>query len=267
MKGQQVQLQGQVAVVIGGTAGIGKAVAMMLAARGARVAVISRDAGGGDRTVREIAEAGGSASWFQADFMVFEQLAAAAQRVQSEMGACDILVAGGGPGFPRPKPFLETPPTDYADFFSSRCIGRLFAVRAFVEQMVAKQRGKVVLLTTDAGRVPTPNEVLNGSAAAALVFATRALARELTRHGIRVNAVSTTLTSGTPSYERFQAKIAAGGSADGLAKAFSRIEERTPLGGLNTPEDVAEAALFFASAASDRISGTVLSVNGGLSFP
>ncbi len=193
--------------MVGGSAGIGKAVSIMLARHGARVAIISRGQAGGVATVDEIVTAGGEARWFQSDFMVYPRLVETAARVLKEMGACDILVAGGGPVTPRPQPFLETPTDDYAEFFQSRCIGRLFAVRAFVDPMIDKGRGRVILLTTDGDRIPTPNEVLNGAAAAGVVFATRALARVLTRHGVRVNAVSTTLTTGTPSYQRFKAKL------------------------------------------------------------
>lgn len=260
-----MKLQGQVAVVVGGTSGIGRAVALMLAAHGARIALVGRDPERGAQVVRDIEAGGGTARWYAADYMVYEQLAAVAGRIATELGPCDILIASGGPGGIRPKPFLDTPPSEYDFFFNSRCTGRLYTVRAFCDQMIAKGRGKIVMLTTDGGRVPTPSEVLNGSAAAGLIFATRALARELSDKGLRINTVSTTLTSDTPSYERFQAKMQL--TPDGLARAFRKIEARTPLGGLNTPEDVANAVLFFAMPESDRITGAVLSVNGGLSLP
>ena len=258
-------LAGQTAVVVGGTSGIGRAISLMLAARGARVGLIGRDAERGAAVVRAIAAAGGTARWVRADFMKYPELAAAATTLAADLGPCDILIASGGPGGIRPQPFLDTPPEEYDFFFASRCIGRLYTVRAFCDQMIATGRGKIVLLTTDGGRMPTPSEVLNGSAAAGLIFATRALARELSGKGLRINTVSTTLTADTPSYERFQAKMA--GAPDGLARAFRKIEGRTPLGGLNTPEDVANAVLFFAGPESDRITGAVLSVNGGLSLP
>jgi 3-oxoacyl-[acyl-carrier protein] reductase len=259
-------MQDRVAVVIGGTKGIGRSVSRHLAAAGARVGIVSRDEATAKALIEEIASDGGAAQWFGGDFMVASEMLSVADKVKASLGNCSILVAGGGPGYPRPMPFMETAFEDYDSFFLSRCIGRLYAVRAFAPQMIEEGYGKVVLITTDAGRVPTRSEVLNGAAAAALVFATRALAQELTSLGIRVNAVSTTLTSDTPSFERFQQKVAAG-SPDAIAKIFSKIQSKTPLGSLNTPEDVARSVLFLAGPDSDRISGAILSVNGGLSTP
>ena len=266
MSEQNIGFAGKLAVIVGGSKGIGKAVSIKLATAGAEVVVVSRDAESGNAVCDEIRHTGGKARWLRGDYLNSDEMQHVADTISGEGGSCDILVASGGPGYPRPKPFLETPIEDFSAFFSSRCIGRLYAVRAFAEQMRSKGYGKIVLLTTDAGRVPTPSEVLNGSAAAALVFATRSLALELTRYGLRVNAVSTTVTTGTPSYERYRAKVDAG-QVDKIANVFSAIERKTPLGRLNTPEEVAEAVLFLCSEASDRISGAVLSVNGGLSVP
>jgi len=260
------ELRDQVAAVIGGSEGIGETVAHSLAAAGARVAIISRNADKADKVLASIRADGGEACWFQGDFMVSDDMLRVADEIRKVLGNCSILVAGGGPGHPRPKPFLDTPLADYESFFLSRCIGRLFSVRAFAPQMIALGRGKMVLLTTDAGRVPTKSEVLNGAAAAALVFATRALAHELTHLGIRVNAVSTTLTTETPSFDRFRRKMESNWP-DAIARVFAKIQSKTPLGSLNTPDDVAKAVLFFAGQDSDRISGAVLSVNGGLSTP
>lgn len=259
-------LNGRVAVVIGGTKGIGKAVSLELSREGATVAVVSRDAEAAEVLIREIEMTKARAQWFRGDFMVAADMVRVAEEIRVALGHCTILVAGGGPGYPRPQPFLETPVEDYESFFLSRCAGRLYAVRAFAEQMIEKGYGKVVLLTTDAGRVPTRSEVLNGAAAAALVFATRALAKELTPSGIRINAVSTTLTTETPSFERFQAKMESG-NADAIARVFSKIQAKSPLGSLNTPEDVAQTVAFLAGRCSDRISGAIISVNGGLSTP
>jgi 3-oxoacyl-[acyl-carrier protein] reductase len=120
-----------------------------------------------------------------------------------------------------------------------------------------------VLLTTDAGRVPTPGESFIGGAAAALVFMVRALGRELARHQVRINAVAVTLTRDTPGYDWYAAQ---GEDSDNvLVKAFRKLERETPFG-LNTPADVANALLFLASDAAAQITGTTLSVNGGVSF-
>jgi 3-oxoacyl-[acyl-carrier protein] reductase len=139
---------------------------------------------------------------------------------------------------------------------------RLHAVRAALEFMVPAESGSIVLLTTDAGRTPTPGESFIGGAAAALIFMVRALGRELARHHVRINAVAITLTRDTPGYEWY----AQADPENVLVKAFQKLERETPFG-LNSPRDVANAVRFLASDAAAQVTGMTLSVNGGVSFP
>lgn len=258
-----MQFDGKVAVVTGGSRGIGAAITRRLAAGGADVAIVTRGRERGEAAAAAIREAGGSAQWFAGDTADFAQMHAMAARVAERLGGADILVASGSPTRPSAELFLDTDPDDFPAYFVRQCVTRLNPLRALADQMIAKGKGKVVFLTTDAGRVPTPSESLIGAGAAALIFATRALARELGRHGIRVNTVSTTLTRNTPAYERFTDKA---NQDKVLNRAFSKIEQRAAFG-LNDPDDVAAAVEFFAGDASDQISGATISVNGGLSFP
>ena len=256
---------GKVALVAGGSIGIGYAIARGLAERGAAVAIVTRSAERGESAAAALRAAGGQAHWFAGDFLDYASMCLAAATVRAQLGPVDILVVTGGPDRPRPKLFMDTDPADYAAFFNNKCANRLIALRAVADQMIERGKGKVVFLTTDAGRVPTPGEVLVGTGAAGLMFATRALGRELARQGIRVNTVSTTLTRNTEAFNKMQRAIAKG-SGEAIVKAFKKIEERSPFG-LNEPEDVANMALFLASDQSDQISGSTVSVNGGLSFP
>ena len=94
---------------------------------------------------------------------------------------------------------------------------------------------------------------------------TRSLAKELVRDGIRVNAIATTITAGTPPYDAWLAAREQGSQAT-LVKAFSKAHENVGLR-INTAEDLADYILFLASPASDQITGSTMSINGGLSFP
>ena len=98
-----------------------------------------------------------------------------------------------------------------------------------------------------------------GAAAAGLVLITKVLAREFSRWKIHVNTICTTVTVDTPGYERAVA-------GDSTGKIFQRAAERMPFWPL-TPTDLADLALFLASSDSDRITGQIISINGGLSFP
>ncbi len=113
-------------------------------------------------------------------------------------------------------------------------------------------------MTSDAGRTPTPRESLIGSAAAGLVVMTKVMASEFARWQIRVNCLCLTLIQDTPAQRGVMATEA--------RHVFDKVIERARLG-IPNADDVAEAALFFASPQSDRITGQILSINGGLSFP
>ena len=254
--------EGKIGVVTGASAGIGFAIARQLAERGAKVAVVSRNHERGEAAAQRIRDAGGDARWFGGDTTDYGQMADMAARVRDALGPVEILVGSGSPPKPSPELFLDTDPADFSAYFVRQCVTRLNVLRAVVDQMIANGKGKVVFLTTDAGRVPTPSEALIGAGASALMFATRALGRELGRHCIRINTVSTTLTRDTPAYDRFTERT----DDKVIKRAFSKIEGRAAFG-LNTPDDVAAAALFFAGDESDQISGATISVNGGLSFP
>jgi len=127
--------------------------------------------------------------------------------------------------------------------------------------MMARQSGKIIMVTTDAGRTPTRGESLIGGAAAAVVLMTKALAMELARHKIRVNTICTTVTRDTPGYEKATSQ-----QDTRIADIFKRAEERMPFG-INKPEDIAKLALFLASEDSNQITGQIFSISGGLSFP
>jgi 3-oxoacyl-[acyl-carrier protein] reductase len=147
----------------------------------------------------------------------------------------------------------------------SRLAPRLNALHAAVPQMRSQGFGKIVLLTTDAARTPTPSESMIGAAGASVMFLTRALAKELAGYGIRINAVATTITSGTPPYDAFLAAREAG-SGEVIVKAFEKAHAKAQFR-INTPDDLAAYVLYLASPAADQVSGSTLSINGGLSFP
>jgi 2-hydroxycyclohexanecarboxyl-CoA dehydrogenase len=177
----------------------------------------------------------------------------------------DVLVASGGPREPRPLLFASSTPEHSVALLQSRLFPRLYALHAAVAHMRDRAYGKIVLLTTDAARTPTPSEAIIGAAGASVMFLTRALGAELARYGIRVNAIATTLTTGTPPHDEYLRAVE-GGANETIMKAFAKAEQRVKFR-INTPDDLAEYVLFLASPESDQISGSTLSINGGLSFP
>lgn len=255
----------RVAVVMGGTRGIGRSAVHLLAGAGARVVFQGRDEDAGAEVIRSAPTSAPRPAFVKADFDRSEAAAEMIDGVVREHGRVDILVANGGARTADPQPFAQTSVEDLPAFFTTRLYNRLYMIHAALPHMRRQGYGKIVATTTDAGRLPTPGEALVGASASALIFLVRALGREHARDGIRVNAVSTTLTRDTPGYDWYAKRVALKPDA-AVVEAFRKIEDRVPFG-LNRPQDVAEAILFLSSPASDQISGAVLSVNGGISFP
>jgi 3-oxoacyl-[acyl-carrier protein] reductase len=258
----QADLKGRVALVTGSTRDIGKAIALKLAENGADVVVNGRDSERGLQVVEQIKAMGRRAIFERADLYSYAEVRQMANNAIAQLGKIDILVASGAAGAPggAPRFFRDIEPDNYMVFATSRWFSRANCIRAVLDHMIERSYGKIIIITTDAGRVPTPAESMNGAAAAAVILMTRALANEFSRWKIRVNCLSITVTE-TETMKRTLAS-----SQEPVAKVFRKAAERIPFG-MDKPEDVAEAALFFASPDSDQITGAILSINGGLSFP
>jgi len=259
-------LSGVCAVVTGGTKGIGRAIVRELAMNGARVAFQGRDHEAAEALIRECAGCSGEAVFVAGSLDVFEDIRSLVNFASERFGRLDVFVSSGGPRKPAPRLFTDMPtPADSLAMIESRLAPRLNALHAAVPLMRTQGFGKIILLTTDAARIPTPSESMIGAAGAGVMFLTRALAKELSGYGIRINAVATTITSGTPPYDAYLAAREANSDAV-IVKAFEKAHTQARFR-INTPEDIAGYVLFLASAASDQISGATLSINGGLSFP
>jgi 3-oxoacyl-[acyl-carrier protein] reductase len=257
-------LAGRIALVGGGSRGIGRAAALRLARAGADVAVAARHQEAGLAVAQEIRALGRRSLFIRADLADYDSAEVMAGTVVEEYGGIDILVvSGGGGGAGEALLFAETDPRTFPDYLVGQLLTRLNAIAAVLPSMRARGYGKIVVVTTDAGRVPTTGEALFGGAAAALMFIVRAAGRELSRDGLRLNAVAITVTQDTGTWESYLT-----GDVPGpiMARVFRRIEDASAFG-LNTPSDVAEAIYFLASPGSDQISGATISVNGGVSFP
>ncbi|MFH2011911.1 MAG: SDR family oxidoreductase [Pseudomonadota bacterium] len=256
-------LKGKVALITGSSKGIGRAIALKFAENGCDVVINGNSADSGMEVVNKIKDMGRHAIFEKANIIQYNEVKDMVDRVLEKMPKIDILVASGGvisdgKVVTLPKFFREIDPVDYIHFINSQYFSRLYSIKAVLDHMIERGKGKIVLLGTDAGRWPTLGEALLGGAAAALVLTTKVLAGEFARWGIRINTISTTVTKDTPS-------VAPAFTCGHVAKIFQRAMEKQPFP--ISANDIAEAALFLASEASDQITGQTLSVNGGLCFP
>lgn len=257
-------LHGKVALITGSSRGIGKNIALKFAENGADVVVnAARSSEHAEELINAIQKMGRNAIFEQADITIYKEAKEMVDRTLEKMPKIDILVISGGvinrgKFITAPNFFREIDPEMYVDFFYSQYFSRMFCIRAVLDHMIERKYGKIVSISTDAGRFPTPGESMPGGAGAALIQSTKVLASEFSRWGIRINTLATTVTKDTPGMDY----IAQCGPAE---KIFMRAMERQPFP--ISSDDIAEAVLFLSSHESDQITGQTLSVNGGLCFP
>jgi 3-oxoacyl-[acyl-carrier protein] reductase len=150
-------------------------------------------------------------------------------------------------------------PETMLEAFTSRFAPRMFPVHAALPHLRVRG-GSVVMIGTDAGRHPTPGESVIGAFGASVILMTKTLAKEFARWGIRVNAVSLTLTSDTPTWDRIFERQAF------QKDLFTKLLAKFPQGRAPDAEEVARVAAFLASDDAAQVTGQTISVNGGLSF-
>lgn len=253
-------MDGKVALVTGGSRGIGFAIAQTLARRGAQVIVTGRDPAHGEEALSTLRALNPNAAFDAGEAGDHAAMSAIVERVVQRCGGLDVLVSAGAAGPFGPKPFAEMSAEQIESSFNARLLPRIFPVHAALPALRARGAGSVIMVTTDAARHPTPGEAVIGAVGAAILLMTKALAREFSRWNIRVNSVALTLTTDTPGWDRIFSKP---GFENRL---FSKALERFPQGRAPSAAEVAEVAAFLASDAASQVNGQTVSVNGGLSF-
>jgi NAD(P)-dependent dehydrogenase (short-subunit alcohol dehydrogenase family) len=235
-------LEGQRALVTGATSGIGRAVALQLARDGAEVVVHGRDAGRGAQTVKEIADAGGNATFVAADVGELADV----QRLGSEAGEVDILINNAG--IARWAPTAELEPDAFDAMFASNVRAPFFLVAALAPGMAARGHGSVVSVSSMAGGVGLVGGAAYGATKAALEAMTRAWAAEYSPSGVRINTVAP-----GPVYT----------SSPSGPEAIAALGETTPMHRASQPEEIASAIAFLVSPGASYITGTTVAVDGG----
>jgi 2-hydroxycyclohexanecarboxyl-CoA dehydrogenase len=246
-----MKLDGRIAMVTGGASGIGKATVLELARGGARV--ICADIN--EQSARKLAQEAGGAKLDVAAVSVDLGNAASARwcaaEVIAQFGRVDILVNAAG--LSDIQPFVENTP-EYIDRAIAINLGGVtHLTQALLPPMMAANRGKIVNIASDAGRVGSSGETVYAAAKGGVIAFTKSLAREVARYAINVNCVCPGPTE-TPMLATRSEKL-----REALLKAI-------PFRRFAKPEEIADAVLFFASPRSDYITGQILSVSGGLTF-
>jgi 3-oxoacyl-[acyl-carrier protein] reductase len=246
------RLHGKVALVTGGSKGIGAGVALELAAAGARVAVnYATDLDGATRVVTRIRDGGGAAFAVRGDVSVAEDVERMFAETTAQYGRVDVVVNNAG--VYHPEPFETTTAEQISRQLSVNVLGTILTSREAVKQFGPGGGSIINIGSLDSSRA-VPGMAVYSATKGAVDALTRVLAAELGPRGIRVNTVA----PGGVETEGIHAAGFMGSDAE------KEMIERTPLGRLGTPEDLGRVVLFFASDDAGWVTGERLTVSGGL---
>lgn len=248
--GHLFDLTGRVALVTGGGAGIGRAIALGLARFGAAVVVIDRDAAGAQAVAQEVVDIGGSATAHVADVTDPAGMVALATSVREAMGGIDICVASAGGGMRRP--IIDMDPADWQRVIDLNLAGTWNAARAVGPLLIERGGGKFIAIASMHGHVADPDLSAYAPAKAAVIQLTRVLALEWAPYGISVNCIA-------PSHIRTQRTR----SIEDDPAEYARVLAKSPIGRFGEPWEIIGPAVFLASDASSLVTGHSLVADGG----
>lgn len=252
----KVDLEGKVALVTGGAAGIGQAIALEMAANGAKVVVLDIGGAAGE-TVQEISALGGTAEFIACDISARETVDGTIRQAESIFGQIDILVNNAGTNTPGPfrKNIHEFDVVEWNRVLSVDLDGLFYVSRAVIPGMVSRRSGVIVNIASVMGLIPIRLQSPFVAAKAGVINLSRSMALELGPLGIRVNAIAPGSVLTRRTRELFYSPEKSQVSASLLS--------HVPLGRPAEPKEIAAAALFLAAPDSSYITGSVITVDGG----
>ena len=259
-------LSADVAVVIGGTGGLGGAMADALAAQGAKVAVVGRSAERGAERVAAISAAGGKAIFQAADVLDSNSLTTARDSIQSQLGNITVLINAAGGNrpdatLPPGSDFCKLPLEAWRGVFDLNLVGGvLLPCQVLGQTMVANRKGSIINIASMSGMIPLSRVVAYSAAKAAVINLTQFLAREWATTGVRVNAIS-------PGFFPAEQNRGLLYNSDGsLSARGSQIIGHTPMARFGEASELGGATVWLAAhGASSFVTGQNIVIDGGFS--
>ncbi|HEX9417424.1 MAG TPA: SDR family oxidoreductase [Methylomirabilota bacterium] len=260
----ELNLKGKSVVVTGGGSNIGRAITLAFAREGAHVTIAEIDAAQGEKAAVEARKSGAtSAVVVPTDVTKWDSVQAMVREVEGRTGRVDVLV--NNVGWTLDRLFMEKERAEWEKEVQLNLWGMINCTRAVLDGMVARKTGAIVSMGSDAGRMGEFREGVYGACKAGIIALTKSVAREVGRHGVRLNVVcpGMTMPASEEEFGGLSMWAAEVNRAWGTPEMQARIAKAYPLRRIGKPEDVAGAVVFLASDAASFITGQTLSVSGG----
>jgi 2-hydroxycyclohexanecarboxyl-CoA dehydrogenase len=260
----ELNLSGKSVIVTGGGSNIGRAISLGFAREGVHLTIAEIDEGQGEK-VAAVAQKQGAASAIvvPTDVTKWDSALAMIKEVESRLGRVDVLV--NNVGWTHDRLFVEKERAEWEKEIQLNLWGMINCTRAVLDGMIARKSGAIVSLGSDAGRMGEFREAVYGACKAGVMALTKSVAREVGRHGIRLNVVcpGMTMPASDEDFGGLSMWAAETNRAWSTPDMQARIAKAYPLRRIGKPEDVAQAVVFLASDAASFITGQTLSVSGG----
>ena len=260
----ELNLAGRSVIVTGGGSNIGRAISLAFARERVHLTIAEIDAGQGQKVAAEAqAQGAASATVVPTDVTRWDSVLAMVKGVEGRLGGVDVLV--NNVGWTEDRLFVEKERAEWEKEIQLNLWGMINCTRAVLDGMIARKAGAVVSLGSDAGRMGEFREGVYAACKAGVIALSKSLAREVGRHGIRLNVVCPGMTMPESDEEISGLSMWAqeGNRQFNTPEMKARIAKAYPLRRLGRPEDVVGAVVFLASDAAGFITGQTLSVSGG----
>lgn len=244
-------LENQTVIITGGNAGIGKSIALKFAEQGAKLAIFGMNAERGSQVVNEIRQLTGEdrATFYQVDVSQSQSVDDAIKQVLEVFGHIDILVNNAG--ITRDQLLMKMTEKDWDEVLDTNLKSCYHTCHAVVRPMMKARRGRIINVSSVVGLMGNPGQTNYAASKAGMIGFTRALSKEVASRGICVNCIA-------PGF------IISHMTDVLTEEQKAMILAKIPMGRMGAPEEVANAALFLASALSNYVTGQVLTVDGGM---
>jgi len=252
-------LKGRVVIVTGGASNLGRAISLGFAGEGARVLIADVDL---EQAKKVEAEApAGAVITRHTDVTDWESVSSTVEFARASLGGVDVLVNCAG--WTVDRLFMEKPRSEWEREIAIDTWGFINSVRAVLEPMIERGYGRIVSIGSDAGRIGEWREAVYSGTKASVIAMSKAIAREVGKHGITLNVVCPGLVPGTPETSGRESMWASDQAKLFSPEVLEKAARAYPLRRLGTPDDIVPAVMLLASDRASYITGQTLSISGG----